>query len=127
MAQVPQGSGATVQKNYGDFYAFAIPRASGNIQGAYAVASYLGSPANAKAITEAYQFAPVHRVLYDGTVNDPFRKVVYQSGLTAHGWLDPSPDMSDAVFRQMVEAVATGRTRITGIVVDAIYQLGALF
>ncbi len=127
IAPVPQGSAATVQRNYGDFYAFAIPRASQNIQGAYAVASYIGAPANAKALIDAYQFAPVHRILYQGAVGDPFRNVVYQAGLTARGWLDPSPEKSDAIFRQMVETVATGRTRINGIIVDAVYQLGSLF
>lgn len=127
IAPVPQGGTATIQRNYGDFYAFAIPRASQNIQGAYAVASYLGAPANAQALVDAFQFAPTHRILYEATVNDPIRKVVYQSGLTARGWLDPSPKQSDAIFRQMVEAVATGRSRINGIIVDTVYQLGSLF
>ncbi len=127
IAPVPQGSGSTVERNYGTFYAFAIPRASHNIQGAYAVASLLASPANAKMITDAYGLAPVHRALFTGAIADPYKSVIYQSALLARGWLDPSPQESSDIFRNMIEAMTAGRTRTKGVIIDAVYQLESLF
>jgi hypothetical protein len=61
---VPQGSGATIQRNYGDFYALAIPRASKNTSGAYAVARYHEcTSAQAKEFAQMFDFAPVQRVI----------------------------------------------------------------
>lgn len=127
IAFIPQGSGITTERNYGNFYAFSIPRASQNVQGAYAVASYLGSPAQVQKIADAYNFAPVHRVLHTGQQSDPFKNVVYRSALIARGWLDPSPKESDQVFARMVEGVTSGRTRLKNVMIDTAYELESLF
>lgn len=127
MALVPQGSGATIQRGYADFYAFSIPRASTNIQGAYAAALYLSAPDNVQKLLDGYNLAPAHRILHSGQINDPFKKVIYQSALISRGWLDPSPEESDQVFRKMVEEVLVGRTRIKGIIIDAVHELESLF
>lgn len=126
-APVPQGSGATVKRNYGDFYAFSIPRAAKNPNGAYGVALLLGNPVNAKSLYEAFGFAPVHRALYPGNTGDPFRSVLNQSGLIARGWLDPSPGRSGQVFQGMIEEVTSGRSRLENVILDAGRRLEALF
>lgn len=127
IASIPQGSGVTTERNYGNFYAFSIPRASQNMQGAYAVALYLGSPAQVQKIADAYNFAPVHRVLHGGQQSDPFKNVVYRSALIARGWLDPSPKESDQVFARMVEGVTSGRTRLKNVMIDTAHELESLF
>ncbi len=127
MTQVPQGGNATTRRNYGEFYAFAIPRASQNINGAFAVAQLLAQPANAQVLADGYGFAPVHRSLYGSPTNDPFKEVIYQSALIARGWLDPSPSDSSDVFRTMVQSVSAGRTRVKSVIMDAAYELEALF
>ena len=127
IAPVPQGSGATTIRDYGDFYAFAIPKASQNRPGALAVALILSQPQNAKDIADAYDFAPAQRSLYDGKNSDPVKSVIYQAALIAHGWLDPSPKKSDAVFQDMVEGITSGKARTKNVIIDSIQQLEALF
>jgi ABC-type glycerol-3-phosphate transport system substrate-binding protein len=123
---VPQGSGVVTKRDYGTFYAFAIPRASDNIRGSYAVASYLTSPANVQPILEAYALAPVHRALYTGS-HDSFKTILLESALVARGWLDPSPEESGEVFKKMVEGISSGRERFKSVILDAVYGLEALF
>jgi len=127
VAPVPQGSGVTAKRNYGDFYAFVIPRAANNMQGAYTVATLLGSPAMAQKLVDGYSLGPVHRALYTGTVQDPFRAVTYESALIARGWLDPSPVLSNDIFRRMVEGVTGGSTRLRSVIMDAVQELESLF
>ncbi len=127
IAPVPQGSGTTVHRDYGDFYAFAIPRASQNIQGAYAVATFLGNGNNAQMLADGFNFAPVHRVLYESLVTDPSKAVIYQSALISRGWLDPSPKESDDVFRNTIEEVSSGSARLKSVIIDTVQGLESLF
>lgn len=126
-APIPQGEGVSIARDYGRFYAFSIPRASKNIQGAYAVATYLAGSANAKTIADTYGFAPVHRALYAGSEAGVHEDVVYQSALISHGWLDPSPEESATVFQKMVEDVTSGKVRLKNIMGDAVRELESLF
>lgn len=127
VARVPQGATATTHRTYGDFYAFAIPRASQNVRGAYAVAELFASPQFSEGLTDRLDLAPVHRTLYGTIDGDPFREILKQSALVAHGWLDPAPEKSDAVFRTLVEEVLLGRGRLDESIKDAVRKLEALF
>ena len=127
VAPVPQGSGATVLRNYGTMYAFAIPRASSNVSGAYQLAVTLSSGANVDALTATLGFAPVLRSLYSTPVTDPFKKNIRESALIARGWLDPNPTESSELFKHMTEEITSGRTRTGEVMTDAVYTLEALF
>lgn len=127
IAPVPQGGGGAVRRDFGTFYAFAIPRASRNIPGAFGVANLFSTEANAKTLAHLYDFAPVMRSSYGGTTGDAFKDVVYQSGLISRGWLDPSPEGSADVFRNMVEEVKKGQVRTKSIILDTVQELENLF
>ncbi|MCR4285583.1 MAG: extracellular solute-binding protein [Candidatus Kaiserbacteria bacterium] len=127
IAQVPQGSDSTIKRNFGTFYAFAIPRASKNIQGAYGVATLFADEVNSKALTNSLGFAPVRRALFGGETGDAYRDVIYQASLTARGWLDPSPEGSNAVFRTMIDEMHKGQARTKSIILDTVQELENLF
>jgi multiple sugar transport system substrate-binding protein len=127
VARVPQGGGANVQRNYADFYGFAIPRASKNVQGAYAVATYLASPEQAKKFAELYDLAPVQRSLYSESNSEPFKDILYQSALISRGWLDPDPERSSDLFRSMIEDAALNQERIGTVVRETAVKLESLF
>lgn len=123
MAAVPQGVSATALRTYGDFYAFAIPRASQNAQGAYAVARTLSSAAVSKQLASALGMASPRRdVLAEGE-QDLYRQIIAESALIARSWLDPNPEASAAIFKQMVEDIASNRLRIAEAVGDALSRL----
>ncbi len=127
VAPIPQGAGATTLRTYGDFYAFAVPRASHNEIGAFAAIALFGSSENAYAIARGLNMAPVHRAdIAEGTT-DTFGKIIYTAALIARGWYDPLPRESGEVFREIVEGISSGRARAEGIVSDATYKLELLF
>jgi len=127
VARVPQGAGATTPRTYGDFYAFAIPRASQKPQGAYAVALLFSSPLHAQKLSSELNMAPAQRSLYNLQTNNPFIDVLYQSALVARGWLDPNPQASDIIFRDMIEQTTSGVVRNQNTVIDAVQKLESLF
>ncbi len=127
IAPVPQSQGATAQRNFGTFYALAIPKASRNQSGAYRVAMRLGVAETSNEIVNKLDLTPVHRSLYSGPTTDSYTTILRQAGLIARGWLDPSPRDSENVFKNMVEDVTSGRREIEAVINEAAYSLEALF
>ena len=125
IAPVPQESGATVLRDYGTVYGFAISRASSNVAGAYALARALSSTYGDE-FASALDMAPANRALY-GSETDAFKKVVNQSALIARGWLEPSPNDTTAAFKSMIEDVTSGRKRASQSVGDTVDTLNLLF
>lgn len=112
MATMPQGASATARRTYGEFYGYAIPKATQNRNGAYLVANVLANSTNAAALAEALDMAPVRRNLITQGTNDPFRAIIFGSALIARGWLDPNQTQTDAIFLDMVEDVTSGRNPV---------------
>lgn len=127
VAVVPQGSGTTIHRTYGDFYAFAIPRSSKNIQGAYAVASFLSDSPQAKKITDAFNLTPARRSLLAEGQTDPFKSILNQSALIAQGWLDPAPQETSDIFRRMIEDSQLREAQAETVMQDAMERLRTLF
>lgn len=123
VAPVPQGLNATILRTYGDFYAFAIPKATKNQQGAFAVANILAKKDNAHTLTESLYMAPARRDLLAEKDSNLFVRVIVESALIARGWLDPGDSESDKVFMQLVEDITSNRVRINEAVNDAIDRL----
>lgn len=127
IAEVPQGSGASIKRGFGVFYGFAIPRASGNPQGAWKAAQMLGREANSASLSDKLDLAPVHRSELSRGSSDPYRDTLYTAALIARGWLDPNRAASDNVFKTMIEDITSGRERISEAITDAIGRLELLF
>lgn len=123
VAPVPQGGTATARRSFGTFYGFAIPRASANVNGAYAAAQRISSYKYADEFTTALTMAPVRRDLVAAGSADPLRAIMLQASLMARGWLDPDPAASDSIVLQMVEDVVSNRSRVTNAVTDAVSRL----
>lgn len=127
VAVVPQGVGATALRTYGDVYAFAIPRASKNVQGSYAVARVLSNAQNAQHLVTSLDMAPVLRKLIAKGDENLYREIILQSALIARSWFDPGQKESDSVFMQMIEDVVSNRARIGDAVGDAIDRLTLVY
>lgn len=123
VAQVPQGGTATALRTYGTFYGFAIPRASGNVTGAFNVAQKLTGAKVNNNLTRALNMAsPLRDVIAAGD-SSPYRNNMLQSTLIARTWLDPDPAASSDIFMRMVEDVVSNRSRVGEAVGDAINRL----
>lgn len=123
IARVPQGQNATALRTYGEFYAFAIPKASKNPQGAFAVANILTTKDTVALLTHELNLAPVRRDLVSVDDENAYRRVIIESAIIARGWLDPGDKESIDVFTQMVEDVVSNRLRVGDAVGDAIDRL----
>lgn len=119
IAEVPQGAGATVRRTYGRFYSLMIPRSVKNRVGAFAVMQELGSQANSKLISDAYNLTPVHRASLLAGSRDIYGQVAYNSASIARGWLNPDLEKTDQILTELLDSVSANRSEISAATSDA--------
>lgn len=124
---VPQGAGDTIKRVYGRFYGISVLAASQNQNGAYQAALMLSAPLPTMSLSEKLGLAPAHRSSLSQAQSDPVRQTIFTQALIARGWLDPDPEDSDEIFRQMVEDVVSGRSPVGSASSDTSRRLELAF
>lgn len=109
MALVPQGQSATILRDFGRFYGFAIPTRVQDTNASYVVASVLTSPEIGKILAEGLEMAPVTREVLAQSEPDQYQVIRNQSALISHAWLEPDYDTTEQAFQEMIEDVTSGR------------------
>ncbi|HWO07122.1 MAG TPA: extracellular solute-binding protein [Candidatus Paceibacterota bacterium] len=112
VAPLPQIRDAERSITGGYAYAFAVPRASKNPEGALTAAYLLASPEASRALSLAFGVASARRdVLAEPAqgIDDLFNKMA----IIARLWEDPNPQATDRIFRDMIESITSGAAKIT--------------
>ncbi|MES2953679.1 MAG: extracellular solute-binding protein [Patescibacteria group bacterium] len=105
----PVSGGQPNARVYGNYGALAVLRAGKNPALSMQAAFLLSTTNYAEAYARALGLAPARRdLLSQNTSGNALRAVVFKAALNAHGWLDPSPLGTDAIFRSMVESLVSG-------------------
>ena len=124
IAPVPQVRERRKQKTFGRMTALAVAKNSSNVETAFAVAYALTGATVSRQIGDILFLPPARRDLLSETQTNAFGPVLYGGALMAHAWLDPDPNESYTIFKDMVESVSSGRVEPEGAVESAARQLG---
>lgn len=125
MAPAPAPGTATTRMSYARAYAFAIPRATGNYEGALRAAMTLSGKDAVPLFARSLGMAPAHRASLAPAQGDLYESVFYPEALVARGWLSPAPADTDRIFATMVTNVASGRETVAGAITTANQSLDA--
>lgn len=125
MAMVPQSDSAN-KSTYGKLYVAVLLNTSKNQGAAYANMQALTAADFAKRISEATALPPVRRDLLLTPPSDLYSAVLYQSSFYAKGWLDPNPKETASIWKEMIEAVTSGRKQSTDAIRTANDELNLL-
>jgi len=123
VAVVPQIRDIKNRLTYGNMGAIAIAKKSDNPQTAVAVSFILSGRDFAQSLSNALGIAPARRDLLSIRQSDAFKSIFYESALLSRGWLDPDPNKTYMIFKNMVENVGSGRFRISEAVMSANRQM----
>lgn len=127
VAMMPQTLNATAKTTFGELYGFAFLKSSPNTVAAFNLISML---TNADGVSEFLQLnegAPARKDLIAAGTPDPQKAVFYDSALIAKGWVDPSIDGTNAIFKSMVSDITTGSLSVDDSVQKADTKLNILF
>lgn len=113
MAAIPQPKTSQTRMTYGKVYAFFVPKASKNANGAIATALQLAGSTLSLSTAERMAMAPATRSnLAKGAANK-YTAVFYPEALSAKGWLSPAPAITDRIFSTMIRSITSGRARVS--------------
>ncbi|MBI5139961.1 MAG: extracellular solute-binding protein [Candidatus Vogelbacteria bacterium] len=105
---VPQRDLAQTRITYGELYGLAIAKNTKNFGGAFAVVNTLTGVDASKAWSDALYLPSARRdILQDGT-RDGVMSVFYNSAIMARSWLDPDPEETGAIFKELIESILSG-------------------
>ncbi len=112
VAFMPQALGTKNKMTFGNIYGFVFLKSSLKFSIALSRIFQLITPDAIKNFTDLSDFAPVRRDVIGFGPTDSSRKIFYDSALIAKSFWDPSPASSDAVFKDLVEDVSSGRLNV---------------
>lgn len=111
VAVVPVSREGGVGVSFANFNALAITKSSEVPSAAFGVISVLTATDGATAFSNTLNLPPARRSLLNKKPADAYQSVFYDSTIRAKAWLDPSPVETDAIFRDMIESITSGRAR----------------
>lgn len=126
VAPIPLSRESADDYVFGKFYGLAITKTSKNPNAAFAVISVLTSKEGSASFSEALNIPPVRRDLLNQRPTGAYLSVFYDSAIRARGWLDPDTKETDTIFRNMVESITSGRSRVSEAVVRASREISNL-
>ena len=112
VALVPQSRVSGRSVTYGKLRAVAISRGTASPGAALAVATLLTSRDVSLELSSILLVPSPRRDVLELKPTDAIFSVFYDAALQSRAWLDPEPNASKTIFREMVESVTSGRARI---------------
>jgi multiple sugar transport system substrate-binding protein len=123
VALVPQlrreNDSTYVQSTYGNMYGFAILKASSKTQYAFNAIYAMSAKENVTLWAQQTGLPSVRR---DTIIQDPSKaasSIFATSAIWARGWLDPDYQASEAIFKEMIESVTSGRKLYSDAIISA--------
>lgn len=119
IAPMPQIRGNTARITFGDMQAVAIAKNSAKADAAFQVAYLLTSKDISEEMGKVFKLPPPRRDILSVKQTDALNSVFYDSALMARAWLDPAPEGTYTILKDMVEGISSGRFRVSEAVSQA--------
>jgi len=116
---VPQSRVSNKSITFGKIRGIAISRGTTQAGVALDAAVKLVSQSNSLALSNVLVLPSPRRDILSVRPDDAIFSVFYDAALQAKGFLDPNPNATKSIFREMIESVTSGRARTTQAVSKA--------
>ena len=111
VARVPSSREGGANLSYVRFNSFAVTKSSLNPNAAFSVATILSGREASAAVSKLLNLSPARRDLLAEGAADAYSSVFYESTIRSRSWLDPNPSATNAIFKDMIESITSGRSR----------------
>lgn len=126
VAPVPQSRVSGKVVTTGRLYGLSISRGARNPTLALSAAGKLSGSDFARVLSQALLLPPARRDLVSERPTDTVMPVFYNSALQAKSWIDPDTAQTEKIFKDMIDAVTSGRARVSESISKANSELDSL-
>ena len=123
---LPQLRGTTRKATFGYMRGVAISKQTKNVQGALTVASSLTGLDVAPGLTATLGEVPARIDLLGNKPEEAYLNLFYNSAIISDGWVDPDPQQTDTILRDLVRNVNTGALSVQDSILRASTSLDEL-
>lgn len=124
---VPQNRDTKKKVVFGHMYFMSVSKQSKYTQDAFTALIALTEPKAIKALEIETNLPPVRRDMLGEKQEMAFRTVFYNSALISKTWIDPEPSTSSNTFRDMIESITSGRSKVLDALGRADQDLNSQF
>ena len=126
VSSVPQSRVSGKSLTFGKLYSLSIVKSSKNAGTAMSSILTLVSQTSAAALAKNTALLPARRGLLSVKQADSIGAAFYTAALQSRGWLDPEDIKSDALFKDMIDSVTSGRKSVSETITSGNQSLDAL-
>ncbi|MFZ2522469.1 MAG: extracellular solute-binding protein [Minisyncoccia bacterium] len=126
VTSVPQIRDSKKKVVFGHLYGISIVKQSKNIQASFIALNALTEVEAIKGIGGITNLPPVRRDMLSVKPPEAHMQVFYDSALISRSWIDPEPQATSNLFRDMIESITSGRSRASDALNRAETELTAL-
>lgn len=119
VSPVPQSRVSGRSMTVARLYSLSVSRGTSNMPAALLAATKMISPPSAEKLSRLSLLPPARRDLLSTKPTDSVMPVFYNSALQSRSWIDPNAAETNKIFTEMVEAVTSGRARVSEAVGQA--------
>lgn len=123
VALMPQRSESTNRVTFGDMKGLSVLKTSKSQNAAISISYILTSSKYASKISKAIYLPSLRRDILASRETDPILSVFNESALISRSWYDPNKKESDIIFREIIEAVISGRRVVSDAINNARIRL----
>ena len=120
---LPQSTGSSRPMTFGRILAFAVPKGSPKALSAFGAIFEMMSAQAVLPLTSILNLPPARKDLLSQRPTDPFLDLFYDGAIKSVAWKDPDLAGTNNIFKNMVDGVTSGRTRVEGAVIQAQKEL----
>ncbi len=126
ITEVPQIKDSKNKTTFGKIYGLVISKSSKNLQASFSAIAAMANADFERQFSNAFNLGPARRDILAEKATSPFLSVVYKSSIMSKAWLEPDPAQVSAIFKNMVESTASGRTNFSDAISNAKRQIEQL-
>lgn len=112
VSSFPQSRTASRKTTYGKMASLAIVRATRNVSASYVALGGITARENAAIFANALRIAPTRRDLLASAPSDAYGQILRDGALWSKAWSDPDTVATDRMFRDLIETITSGRSRL---------------
>lgn len=111
IAPVPQLN-QNSQATFGRFYAMVVPASNKQPANSMNAAIALMDSDVVKNFASGGDYAPARKDLLAQRQTGAYDAVIYKSAVQSYAWLDPNPQQTYSIFKEMVQSILSGRSSV---------------
>ncbi|MEK7182258.1 MAG: extracellular solute-binding protein [Patescibacteria group bacterium] len=112
VAKLPQIRDNKINKTFANMNGISALKSSPNVNNVIKIMGYLISNDASLLFSKYFDLPPVKRELLAEKQTDAYKGIFYDSAIIGRAWLDPNPQETSIIFKDMIENVTSGRFRI---------------